>query len=410
MNKRNPLIFYKFGALMEKIAKQIIKFTDKYKHSNWKKLSNKQLSNLLEESCDLQARLWGGVIFYGYYFYFNDIFMERFIKELEKLKKSDEKLIEYITSPEEISMIGKEKTELLKLAKKHLQTKNKLNKELEEHWQKYRFLNRYYFWGEGYSVKDIKNRFKEIVKKEKEHIDEELEKMKPLKINLKDYNLNKYQQGIIKSARKVSLIMNLADESVNYHFHYMNELYREIARRFQISYEQLVSMRREEIKKSLADNRLAIPKKELTLRLKEHALLYGHNAPSVLTGKELEKYKKKEIKEEETDINEIKGTSVSKKKEKITGKVRIIMEIEDGRDFKEREIIVTPMTNPALVPIMEKAAAIVTDEGGLLSHAAIVSRELGTPCIVGTKNATRAFKNGDIVEVDADKGIVRKIT
>ena len=58
---------------------------------------------------------------------------------------------------------------------------------------------------------------------------------------------------------------------------------------------------------------------------------------------------------------------------------------------------------------MKKAAAIVTDEGGITSHAAIVSRELGIPCVIGTKFATKVFKDGDLIEVDADKGIVRKI-
>ena len=59
---------------------------------------------------------------------------------------------------------------------------------------------------------------------------------------------------------------------------------------------------------------------------------------------------------------------------------------------------------------MKKAATIVTDEGGICSHAALVSRELGIPCIVGTKDATRIFKDGDIVEVDADTGVVRRIS
>jgi len=58
---------------------------------------------------------------------------------------------------------------------------------------------------------------------------------------------------------------------------------------------------------------------------------------------------------------------------------------------------------------MEKAIAIVTDEGGLLSHAAIVSREMGIPCVVGTKIATQVLKDGELVEVDAERGVVRKI-
>ena len=64
------------------------------------------------------------------------------------------------------------------------------------------------------------------------------------------------------------------------------------------------------------------------------------------------------------------------------------------------------MTQPNLLPIMKKAAAIVTNQGGITSHAAVLSRELGIPCIVGTLTATTNFKNGDIVQVDANKGIV----
>jgi len=59
---------------------------------------------------------------------------------------------------------------------------------------------------------------------------------------------------------------------------------------------------------------------------------------------------------------------------------------------------------------MEKAAAFVTDEGGILCHAAIVAREMKKPCIVGTRYATQIFHDGDLVEVDADKGMVRKIS
>jgi pyruvate,water dikinase len=67
------------------------------------------------------------------------------------------------------------------------------------------------------------------------------------------------------------------------------------------------------------------------------------------------------------------------------------------------------MTVPDLVSAMKRAAAIVTDEGGVTCHAAIISRELKKPCIIGTKVATKVFKDGDLVEVDANKGIVRII-
>ena len=69
----------------------------------------------------------------------------------------------------------------------------------------------------------------------------------------------------------------------------------------------------------------------------------------------------------------------------------------------------TMMTTPDYVPAMRKASAVVTDEGGITCHAAIFSREINKPCVIGTKFATQVLKDGDIVEVDADNGIVRKI-
>ncbi len=93
---------------------------------------------------------------------------------------------------------------------------------------------------------------------------------------------------------------------------------------------------------------------------------------------------------------------------KVSGVCRIVLDYKKS-DLKEGEILVTGMTDPHFVPLMKKAAGIITDGGGLLSHAAIIARELNKPCIVGTKIATKVLKNGDIIEVDAERGIVKKI-
>ena len=90
-------------------------------------------------------------------------------------------------------------------------------------------------------------------------------------------------------------------------------------------------------------------------------------------------------------------------------KVRIILDPKKTAHFKRGEILVAPMTSPDYIFAMKKSAAVITDAGGLTSHVAIVSRELGIPCIVGTKIATKVLKDGDLVEVDANKGIVRII-
>ncbi len=88
------------------------------------------------------------------------------------------------------------------------------------------------------------------------------------------------------------------------------------------------------------------------------------------------------------------------------GNVKIVYGLMDLEKFQQGEILVTKMTNPDYVTIMKKAAAIITDQGGLTAHAAIVSRELGVPCIVGTGNATEILKTGDFVTVDATSGLV----
>jgi len=92
----------------------------------------------------------------------------------------------------------------------------------------------------------------------------------------------------------------------------------------------------------------------------------------------------------------------------VRGICRIIKDYKNA-DLKNGEILVTGMTDPHYVPLMKKARAIVTDGGGLLCHAAIVAREMQKPCIIGTKIATKILKDGDLVEVDADKGIVKII-
>ncbi|AEH25148.1 phosphoenolpyruvate synthase [Pyrococcus yayanosii] len=90
------------------------------------------------------------------------------------------------------------------------------------------------------------------------------------------------------------------------------------------------------------------------------------------------------------------------------GRVVVIFDASEIDKVKEGDILVTTMTNPDMVPAMKRAAAIITDEGGRTSHAAIVSRELGIPCVVGTKVATKVLKTGDYVTVDGARGLVYK--
>jgi len=92
---------------------------------------------------------------------------------------------------------------------------------------------------------------------------------------------------------------------------------------------------------------------------------------------------------------------------KAEGRVRILPSVEDAeKKFKAGDIIVTHMTDPNWVIYMKKAKAIITNSGGALSHAAIVSRELGIPCIVGTKIATDILKDNMTIIINGEEGII----
>jgi len=114
--------------------------------------------------------------------------------------------------------------------------------------------------------------------------------------------------------------------------------------------------------------------------------------------------------EEEIDIassNEVKGMVAFKGN--IKGKVIVINNREELSKMEKGAILVTPLTTPNFISAVEKCSGIVTDEGGLTCHAAIISREMKKPCIIGTKYATKIFKDNDIIELDTEKGVVRKI-
>lgn len=94
---------------------------------------------------------------------------------------------------------------------------------------------------------------------------------------------------------------------------------------------------------------------------------------------------------------------------KVEGRVAVINRAEEMKKFQDGDILVSVVTDPSLLPIMKKASAFVTNQGGLTCHAAIVARELHIPCVIGTKIATRVLKDGDKVEVDATNGTIKKL-
>ena len=146
----------------------------------------------------------------------------------------------------------------------------------------------------------------------------------------------------------------------------------------------------------------------LNLRKKGSVYLIARSGYVLLTGSDVDKDRKIVLGERKKDsIDDFRGLSASMGR--AVGTVRVVKSATEVNKVRSGDILVAVMTRPDYVVAMRKAAAIVTNEGGITSHAAIVSRELGIPCIIGTKIATEVLKDGDLVEVNANHGWVRKL-
>lgn len=143
---------------------------------------------------------------------------------------------------------------------------------------------------------------------------------------------------------------------------------------------------------------------ELRERFEASAILFENGETRLFTGSEVTELENKFF-SVQVPRDEIEGMVAFRGK--VEGRCRVVYDPLQEQEFSRGDVLVTGMTRPEFMPFMEKASAIVTDAGGLLCHAAITAREMKIPCIVGTQKATRIFKSGDQVEVDAENGIVK---
>ncbi len=185
-------------------------------------------------------------------------------------------------------------------------------------------------------------------------------------------------------------------------------LLREMARRLFITVQQMRYFLPKEVKPALLEN--AFDVNELNERFRYSLLCFDSTGSYVVTG-EAAKTMRAELnlqhEEVHLDANEFRGQAAVPGSAR--GMVKIINSPSDMEKMQKGDVLVSEMTVPEIVAAMKKASAIVTDMGGITCHAAIVSRELGIPCVIGTKVATRILKDGDMVEVDAVNGVVKKV-
>lgn len=186
----------------------------------------------------------------------------------------------------------------------------------------------------------------------------------------------------------------------------MQPILQEIGRRLGFTLKETKFMLTAEIKAGLLQGRK--PRRVLLQqRSRLSVFYYEHNLAQAYVGARANRLVRQVEKKTATTVTEISGQVGCVGK--AVGSVKVIIRPSDMAKMRPGDILVSIATDPDIVSAMKKAAAIVTEQGGVTSHAAIVARELKIPCVIGTKIATRVLKDGDRVEVDAYKGVVKKI-
>jgi len=142
-------------------------------------------------------------------------------------------------------------------------------------------------------------------------------------------------------------------------------------------------------------------------RRRDFAMHLHDGTVSILTGPSLEQSSAGRSAAATPPATEVRGLSAYRGL--ATGRARVVMNAADQDVVAPGDVLIVPMTTPDLLPAMQKAAAFVTDEGGVICHAAIIARELKKPCVIGTRRATAEFRNGDLVEVNGFTGVVRLV-
>jgi phosphohistidine swiveling domain-containing protein len=336
-------------------------------------------------------------------------------KELPNCSQDElTKIIIDVTSPKELSFMEDERISFLTLCLENYEDirDNKLTIRLKEQLKKH--SQRFYFVLNNFKeVKELdSNYFLEKAKEEtdKEKLKHELDglrnKAKKVEENQKEiFKKYNFSEDIKLHFKVVSILGESIDERKEKMLtatHFIFKYCSEIAKRFNIELTDILDCTYEEIIEMLLKNKK--PDKTLVKKRRELSIFAIKKEGAVwLFDKEAEAILDKALPKAS---DEITGQVASAPVDKISGKVQVIFDVSE-KDFKEGNILVTTMTRPEFVPLMRKASAVITDEGGITSHAAIISRELRIPCIIGTKIATKALKDGDLVEVDVKKGIVK---
>ncbi|MBW2995801.1 hypothetical protein KY332_00715 [Candidatus Woesearchaeota archaeon] len=408
---------------MQDAYKLIGKFNDlceEIREKDISNLSNAELKDLFSPYMDYVLK----ILAYVQTVMQEEIIVTEKLKNILNKKIKDEKEFQdyflLFTSPSKIGFFEQENQKLLALLKKIKQDSSltdslvkgeiteELGKLLDNHLEEFSWLGNMGYEGKFWGREDIAVRLKDMIGddidlriKEVNEIREKREE--EVKEAAKKLNLSDDEILLIEGIRELVYFRSFRLDIIFRSEYIVKNLFEEIAKRMGMGYTEMFQLFYQEIIDFLDGKEL---NKELIEKRKmDYAFSCINREIKVLYGEDIKKLESEVGEEEVSEAEEIKGSVASQGK--VQGVVKLVYTVSDLPKVKEGDILVASMTKPDYIIAMEKAAAFVTDEGGITCHAAIVSREMNKPCIIGTKIATKVLKDGDLVEVDAKKGIVK---
>lgn len=409
----------------DKINNNIRKYSDLLKNECKKitpeflgKLSNEELSNYYLKLDELHTEVytWGWLPNAVDMFHTN---FTNYLKSILSSKVPENKINEtlvYLSNNNEKSVFNNEHESFLKLAelKQGKTSKEELEKAVQEHHDKY-FYFKHLWIGTIYSIEDYYKEINNFIEKgenAQQQLDAEeetfKETMKKKQETLQKVKLNENELHLFNVYSDFAVTKAYRRDAQLYWAYKMDYVFQELSKRMGISFMEARFMFPEEIAKGLIDGLTKEFKKELEERTKYCVYYAEKGVDLIFLGEEAKKLQEKVEPEVDHSVKELKGQTACLGYTK--GRVKIVNSPADMNKMNQGDILVSIATNPDIVPAMKKAAAIITEQGGVTCHAAIVSRELHIPCIIGTKIATKVLKDNDLVEVDANKGIIKIIS
>ncbi len=385
--------------------------------TNLETLGNNQIKTILDDFCAI-SKINVDIYFVTESHYFEKL--EKKIKSFiaKKCKEPGElnKYFIHLTTPANIySTINRVEIEWAELVKRH-KGKNidsALEQEIYDHFEKFKFMF-------------LNKKPSHLIKKFKAMATWHETKLNKIKHKILHSdkivrsNRKKAIQDLIPTQEIITLCESVRRTAIlrlNLRFFmnsqfFGNKISRVIARRNFLAVNQVENCLMPEVYALLRNKKINL--KEVNKRSKGFVAVKKGEKWMFYTEKEA----KKIIKRVKPNIN-FKTTSISgsiANTGKVIGKIKVLKNTNNKAaldqkisEVRKGDILVTEMTRPSLIGICKKAAAIITDEGGINCHASIISRELGIPCVIGTKIATQVLHDGDLVEVDADIGLIRII-